>query len=176
MRSEDSQDLTPVQQLLRMKRQETPSDEFVESFLAEFKERQRSEMLRQSARGLLWERWMTYWDDRAGQKWALAGVAAAILLGMGWLMVSGSSEETASMRVVADGSGMSDEPQSEANSVFAAEAILIMGEDVEGSVEESPLLLSRHFAGGYADEAREIKAMVHPESAVGETSGRIEGP
>jgi hypothetical protein len=82
MPSEDPQDLTPVQQLLRMRRNQIPDDEFIEGFLSDFKERQRSEMLRQSARGLLWERWTTYWENRAAPKWALAGVAAALAMGL----------------------------------------------------------------------------------------------
>lgn len=48
----DSED---VQRLIRLKRYETPGDEYFESFLEQFKERQRSEMLHRSARGLLLE-------------------------------------------------------------------------------------------------------------------------
>lgn len=176
MASEDPQDLTPVQQLLRMRRNQVPSDEFVEGFLADFKERQRSEMLRQSARGLLWERWTTYWENRAVQKWSVAGVAAALVLGLFWGLASKGIEGSRGESFAAKGGGMSRDFEAGPDSAFAADAIMIMGEDVEGSVEEAPMLLSRHFSGGYADEAREVKAVVHPEAIPGEISARVEEP
>jgi hypothetical protein len=176
MPSEDPQDLTPVQQLLRMRRNQVPSEEFVEGFLADFKERQRSEMLMQSARGLLWERWTTYWENRAVQKWSVAGVAAALVLGLFWGLAPKGMEVPRGESLAAKGSGLSRDLEAGPSSAFAADAIMIMGEDVEGSVEEAPLLLSRHFSGGYADEAREVNAAVHPESIHGEVSGRVEEP
>jgi hypothetical protein len=48
-----------IQRLIRLKRYETPGEDFVEDFVTQFHQRQRSEMLRQSARGLLWERLAT---------------------------------------------------------------------------------------------------------------------
>jgi hypothetical protein len=176
MPSEDPQDLTPVQQLLRMRRNQTPSDEFVEIFLADFKERQRSEMLKQSARGLLWERWTTYWENRAAPKWALAGVAAALALGFGWVLMPKAVEGPGGVEVVASESGLSSDIQADPNAAFGTEAILIMGMDPEGTVEEAPMLLSRHFSGGYADEAREVKAAVRQESGQGEMSGKEDEP
>lgn len=175
MPPEDPQDLTPVQQLLRMRRNQMPSDEFVESFLADFKERQRSEMLRQSARGLLWERWTTYWQNRAAQKWVMVGVAAALVVGLGWALTPKVMEGPKMAEVASGESGLSDDLL-DPNSVFATEAVMIMGEEVEGSAEESPMLLSRHFSGGYADDAREVKAVVHPESGQSEELGRVEEP
>lgn len=52
-----------LQRIIRLKRFETPGEDFVEDFVARFRERQRSELLRQSARGLLWERMVTFWED-----------------------------------------------------------------------------------------------------------------
>ncbi|MGD9748442.1 MAG: hypothetical protein AB7V57_19015, partial [Verrucomicrobiales bacterium] len=45
-----------VQKLLRMKGLVPPPEGYVENFLSEFHERQRSELLRRSARGLFVER------------------------------------------------------------------------------------------------------------------------
>ena len=176
MPSEDPQDLTPVQQLLRLRRNQTPSDEFIEGFLSDFKERQRSELLKQSARGLLWERWTTYWENRAAPKWALAGVAAALVLGLGLVLIPKTVEGPEGVELAASESGLSSDIQADPNAAFGTEAILIMGMDAEGAVEESPMLLSRHFSGGYADEAREVKAVVRQESGQSEMSGREDEP
>jgi hypothetical protein len=69
-----------IQRLIRLKRFETPGEDFVEDFVNQFRERQRSELLRQSARGLLWERMNTYFEHLLAPKWATAGVTAALCL------------------------------------------------------------------------------------------------
>jgi hypothetical protein len=171
---ENPEELTPVQQLLRMRRNQVPSEEFVEDFLMEFKERQRSELLRQSARGLFWERWTTYWQNRWMTRWALAGVAALLALGFGWALSLKSIDSQTGGQLVEKGGSAEKDLHADSDSLFAAEAIMIMGEDVDGVVEESPMLLSRHFSGGYADEAREVKAPVNPEGVPTEMSGRVE--
>lgn len=163
MPSEDP-DLSPVQQLLRLKRHETPGEDFVEDFLKSFKERQRAELLKQSARSLLWERWTTYWDNRVSSKWALAGAAAVLMLGLAWKQVPATIQQ---VRLVAQ-----DEPLSPAETVggslndFPVDMVMIMGRDAEEAVEEVPLLLSRHFSGGYADDARQIKSVSKPMAPV----------
>lgn len=176
MLSEDPQDLTPVQQLLRMRRNQVPSDEFVEDFLADFKERQRAEMLKQSARGLLWERWTTYWENRIASKWALAGVAAALALSLGLMLFPKANEGSQAGAMASSEKGLSSDLQTDPNAAFGTEAIIIMGMDPEGGVEESPMLLSRHFSGGYADEAREVKSVVRQEGAPAEMSGKEDEP
>lgn|GEM_PF-984961 len=156
MPSENS-DLSPVQQLLRLKRHETPGEDFVEDFLKTFNERQRSELLKQSARGLLWERLTTYWDHRLSSKWALAGAAAVLVLGLAWTQLpvelpqSGLvAEEVPLNPGETVGGSLND---------FPVDMVMIMGRDAEAPVEEEPLLLSRHFSGGYADDARQVKSI-----------------
>ncbi len=80
-----------VQKLIALKRYETPGDAYYEQFLENFKERQRSEMLRHSSRALLAERVSTWFDEMNGVKWlAPAGaVAAAIAAG---IFVAGPEE------------------------------------------------------------------------------------
>lgn len=76
----DSED---IQRLIRLKRFETPGDEYFESFLEQFKERQRSEMLHYSARDLLVERVHVWFDELHSVKWlAPVGAAAAIAAGV----------------------------------------------------------------------------------------------
>ena len=71
-----------IEKLIRLKRHERPPEGFVEDFLTSFQERQRSELLQRSARGLLWERVTTYFSDMLNPKWAwaTATIAAVALL------------------------------------------------------------------------------------------------
>ena len=73
-----------IQRLLRLKQYETPGDDFVEDFVTQFRERQRSELLRQSARGLLWERVNTFFSDVISPKWATATATAAFAIVAAW--------------------------------------------------------------------------------------------
>jgi hypothetical protein len=50
----------------------------VDDFIASFQERQRSEMLHRSARGLLWERVTTYFAEMLNPKWAWATATVAV--------------------------------------------------------------------------------------------------
>ena len=55
----DSED---AQRLIRLKRYESPGDEYFRNFLESFKDRQRAELLRRSSRSILAERvamWFT---------------------------------------------------------------------------------------------------------------------
>lgn len=75
-----------IQRLIRLKRFEQPSEDFVDDFVRSFQHRQREELLKASARELLWERVATYFDGLSAPKW---GWAAAALMAacLGWLSV-----------------------------------------------------------------------------------------
>jgi len=86
-----------VQRLIRLKRYESPGDEYFSSFMEEFKERQRSEMLRVSARSLLFERVAMWFEESGGAKrFVPAGAVAAAALGAGLYFVTSSSDRPAS--------------------------------------------------------------------------------
>ena len=112
MKDSDSED---VQRLIRLKRYETPGDQFYEQFAENFKDRQRAELLQSSARSLLAERIGVWWDESNGSRWMIpAGAAAA--LGAGVLFVSGvTSENVPATQVVAEESsadfGLPDFPE-----------------------------------------------------------------
>ncbi len=74
-------DFEDIQNLIRLKRHEQPSPDFVDDFVHSFQQRQRAELLNNSARGLLWERVTTYFDGLLAPKWAMAGAAAVAMLG-----------------------------------------------------------------------------------------------
>lgn len=79
-----------VRQLIRLKRFEQPGEDFTESFLREFHQRQRAEMLRKSSVELFMERLSTWWEHLMIPKWSLATAAAACVAGM-WLFIGNGS-------------------------------------------------------------------------------------
>ncbi|PAW60870.1 MAG: hypothetical protein B9S36_07480 [Verrucomicrobiia bacterium Tous-C2TDCM] len=76
-----------ARRLIRLKRYESPRDEYFRNFVDEFKERQRSEMLRQSARGLLLERLSMWFEESVGAKRfaTVGGLAVASVGAILWL-------------------------------------------------------------------------------------------
>lgn len=85
-------DFKDVETLLRLKRYEQPPQGYFEDFAESFKERQRSEMLQQSSRGLFVERVSTYlWGYGPGH-WILAGGVFTALAATGyWLLPEAES-------------------------------------------------------------------------------------
>lgn len=78
----DSED---IQRLIRLKKYETPGDEYFQTFMENFKDRQRGELLHRSARGLLFERVTMWFDEIHGPRWLVpvgATAAAAIAFGI----------------------------------------------------------------------------------------------
>lgn len=66
-----------LQDLIKLKRYEQPEEGYFDDFLVEFKERQRSEMLKTSARGLLVERVKAWFDFSSGSNKLVFGAGAA---------------------------------------------------------------------------------------------------
>jgi len=97
-----SEEQSEIQKLLRLKRYEKPRDGYFEDFLTEFQSRQRSEMLRRSARSLLMERVGTYFSGLGKQRWFFgAGLAyATVMLGIfAWHSDGETPEEIAEKAV-----------------------------------------------------------------------------
>lgn len=70
-----------VQKLVRLKRYETPREDYFEDFLSEFQERQRAELLKRSSRSLFIERVGTTLRQVSSVKWvALGSVAYATIM------------------------------------------------------------------------------------------------
>lgn len=141
-----------IQRLIRLKRFETPAEDFVEDFIAQFHERQRSELLRQSARGLLWDRVSTYFEDFVSLKWAGVGATACALLALGAFSLMNPDSNTAEMNLVASTPVASiPEPVT-----LAVDSELIREVENGRQLEIEGILLSRHFESdetALADEA-----------------------
>ena len=72
-----------VQRLIRLKKYETPGEEYFQSFTESFKDRQRSEMLKRSSAGIFAERVQVWFEETHRAKWLVpAGAAAAIAAGV----------------------------------------------------------------------------------------------
>ncbi len=133
-----------IQRLIRLKRHERPAEDFVEQFVSTFQERQRSELLRNSARGLLWERVTTYFDGLLNPKWAWAGVTAMAIFGLGFMMHPAASS----------GSIAKNEPAKQAPVVIDRNEALTAGYEIN----HAPLgvdagnFISRNYKGGLGDE------------------------
>ena len=75
-----------VQKLIRLKRHESPPEEYFENFLEEFQTRQRGELLKQSSFGLFKDRLATWYRELGSVKLvaatgaAYAGVMAAVFM------------------------------------------------------------------------------------------------
>lgn len=78
-----------IQRLIRLKRFEKPEEDFTENFLLEFHQRQRSEMLKQSAVELLLERAATWWGNLLVPKWGIATAVAAVTVMGVWVGTNG---------------------------------------------------------------------------------------
>ena len=131
-----------VQNLIRLKRHEQPPEAFVEEFLTSFHQRQRMEMLNQSARGLLWERVTTYFDGLFAPKVSWAGAMAVAAVG-GFVVFNTMNPQVA---------GLADNKASAEVKLPASKARL---EPISDD-EVRRYLISRHYEGGLADESERI--------------------
>lgn len=138
-------DFDNLQRIIRLKKYETPGEDFVEDFVTRFHQRQRSELLRQSARGLLWERVTTFWDHLVSPKWtaAMATVSVALLAAWGTVTVSGSGKADVLQETFVSAQTM---PAAlAAQPALAVESELIREVEQGRQLEIEGILLSRHF-------------------------------
>lgn len=95
----DSED---VQRLIRLKRYETPGEEYFQQFAEDFKERQRAEMLQQSSRAILAERVSLWIEEMGSAKWLVpTGAAAAVGAGL-FFAVPGAGKSNSPASAVAE--------------------------------------------------------------------------
>ena len=144
-----------IQKLIRLKKYESPGEDFVSDFVTKFRERQRGEMLKQSALSMFWEQVKMHFSEAPGQKWALAAAAVLALASITWLMAPDRHAGPQGVgNAVASARGDEGPPMSvsigtdstgKVIPAFSVEAIRIMAVEVE----PDPGLLSKHFQNGY---------------------------
>jgi hypothetical protein len=126
----------PIHQLLRLKRHEQPAPDFTEDFLRTFHQRQRAELLQNSARGLLWERITTYFEDLMSPKWGWATSSVAAVALLAFTMKPASS-------------GKSDFANNSASESFEIKGVEVAPE--QSAATNVRYLISRHNTGGLSD-------------------------
>lgn len=131
-------DFEDIQRLLRLKRHERPPESFVEDFVHRFQQRQRAELLQQSARGLLWERVTTYFEGLFEPKWRWAGATAAVLFAVFITFRPGVPQ--------ADALAKSDSSEMTRIDVNGRQ-------DPVTDAEVERYLISKHFEGGFGNES-----------------------
>jgi len=142
-------DFEDIQRLLRLKRYERPSEDFVEDFVRQFQHRQRQELLRHSARGLLWERVNTYFEGFFAPKWRWAGGMAVAVLA-GFMVLKPTAPSSGGL------AGSNAKPAPKADDIKRAPI-------TDAEVER--YLISRHFEGGLGDDiAQEPESDLKPVS------------
>jgi len=151
-------DFEDIQRLLRLKRYERPPEDFLEDFIRGFQHRQRQELLRHSARGLLWERVNTYFEGLFAPKWRWAGGTAFALLVAFMVFKPASS--------IPGGSPGASPPV--ARQVDDKRAPI-------SDAEVERYLISRHFEGGLGNEGL-IDAAQGPETKVTPLPERTQQP
>jgi hypothetical protein len=102
-----------LQKLLRLKKYETPGEEYFDNLLDELKARQRRDALKQSAVALLAERVSEWYHDLGPAKWAVpAGSFAAVLVTF-FALGGGGTEEQISQAKVPDQGAEKGKPETQ---------------------------------------------------------------
>ncbi|MBX7211394.1 MAG: hypothetical protein K1X78_24015 [Verrucomicrobiaceae bacterium] len=140
-----------IQKLIRLKKYETPGEQFVDEFVTAFRERQRAEMLKQPALSLLWESFRAWYDQLFSPRWTLAAAVVVIGFICGFaFMPRGGQTHLARRGKAPDHPAMTlslgKDQTGKTLPAFSIETIRVMGE-IE--IEPDPGLLSKHFTGGY---------------------------
>ncbi len=73
-------DLPDIEELLEMRGQSVPADEYFEVFLSNFHRRQREELLKRSARSLLLERLGVWFRELGRVKWIYGVIGGCLLV------------------------------------------------------------------------------------------------
>lgn len=126
-----------IQSLIRLKRHEQPSETFVEDFLVSFQQRQREELLNQSARSILWERVTTYFDGLFIPKYSWAGATVLAAFGAFVVFKTNTPSQTTGL----------------ANNVSIEHQVSKSKIEPISDEEVRRYLISRHYEGGLADES-----------------------
>lgn len=167
-----------LQRLLRLKQHEHPQDmeSFTTDLLFKLHQRQRAELLKQSSVKLFLERVRAVFDSLTAPQVALATASVLALLTGIVLMVDASSGNGGNLVVKIHSPQKQDSRGNHDQLARPMDLVMSPGFGVDRDLTAegqrmSPLLLSKHFIGGYADEAADPWAS---ESILNRPSGPIE--
>lgn len=150
-----------LHRLIALKRYEQPPEGFVDDFLVKFHQRQRADLMKLSVREMIMERIEGFFERLSAPQLATASVAVVLML-VG--VISWLPDGTDSSGIASNGVRPNHQLPVVLNSDLPPPDILrtsaSFGNNLppEEAARLSPLLLSKHFVGGYADEARDLVA------------------
>jgi len=118
-----------ISKLLRLKRFEQPPKEYFESFLEEFKERQRAQLLREPAWRIVWDRVCAFWGEHLPARigYGLASTAVLVAAGIASLNIL---ESRPGMVVAANAPHAAIAPQQEVASADTPAVSLARNPDI----------------------------------------------
>ncbi len=89
-----------IQDLLSLKKYEQPEEGYFDDFLVEFQQRQRSEMLKTSARGLLLERAKAWFSEFGVMRWVIGAGAAYAAVALVFNVLPGQTTDAATVATI----------------------------------------------------------------------------
>ena len=87
-------DSDDIKKLLRLKKYETPGEDYFAGFVEEFKERQRTDMMKHSSRELFTERFSMWFQELGNAKWLLPAGAAATAAAITLAVLPGTDQSS----------------------------------------------------------------------------------
>ncbi|MEZ5326488.1 MAG: hypothetical protein R3F19_15670 [Verrucomicrobiales bacterium] len=150
-----------IEKLIRLKRYEQPQEGYFDDFLKEFQNRQRSELLQQSARGLLFERLGTYFSGFSKRQWVYAGSAAYAAVTVGFFLVADTTGSPSAPQVASASVASADGVAADESNLWNLEKRIIL--EVEGDPVNQQIASRRQMMS----VAPEWDASILPASAHG---------
>ncbi len=83
-----------LHELIGLKKYEQPDEAYFDDFLIEFQQRQRAEMLKTTARGLLIERVRAWFTEFGSLRWVMGAGAAYAAVSLVFFLLPDQSEDT----------------------------------------------------------------------------------
>ncbi|MBL9142775.1 MAG: hypothetical protein JNM99_03745 [Verrucomicrobiaceae bacterium] len=146
-----------ISRLLALKRYERMPEGFEDQLIHQLHLRQRTELMSQSVRSMVWERLQEYWDRLTGPRLALAVAGMAVLAVVSVRLIQISLRPGAEPIIASKLSDVPLPPGFEMIPPDLTNASANFGSTLppDESLKLSPLLLSKHFEGSYGDELRD---------------------
>ncbi len=148
-----------IQKLIGLKRYEMPPEGFVDDLLIKLHERQRAELLHQSALSLAWERLITYIQHWSTPQWSLATATATLMIAAVVAMNSHPSEAPMAGKVVIPEGHQLAVSYFKASAPEASPIVFdVSHSGTKVPIREIDLLLGNHFHSGLPNEVGIVRA------------------